>query len=402
MRENQVYEDLLRLPEITVTSVETTPEAIAIYCESKFSQAHCPLCLKPCSSINQSYERTLRDLSISGRRVTLHLTTCQFLCPDCDRFFYERFQLAETNAQMTRRYEDFVYKRCIGVELQYVVTQEDLCWKTVARIFDKGVRGDLAQHDLLAGVRALGIDEIALKKGHGNFACVLVNLDTGAVIDLLPDRRKEALIAYFEELGADFCAGIEVLSSDLWAGYIRMGEAMFPNATIVADRFHFFAHVQKAVDNARKQLRRQFKDRAELKRIKWLLLKKRSRLNAEEKAQLDALFAQADYQVLKEAYWAKEQFRQILERPLTRAEAEQELARWQQRAQATGNRFLGRFIKTFQKWKRYILNYFEGRYSNGIVEGINNRIKLIKRRAFGYVNFGHFRQRVLIEFAGLH
>ncbi len=87
MRENQVYEDLLRLPEITVTGVETTPEVIAIYCESKFSQAHCPLCLKPCSSINQSYQRTLRDLPISSHRVTLQLTTYQFVCPDCERFF---------------------------------------------------------------------------------------------------------------------------------------------------------------------------------------------------------------------------------------------------------------------------------------------------------------------------
>lgn len=402
MTENQVYEDLLGLSEITVTGVEISPETISIYCESKFSQAHCPFCLKPCSTVNQRYERTVRDLPISGRRVILHLTTAQFHCPDCDRFFYERFHFAQAKAQMTRRYEDFVYKRCIGVEIQYVVVQEDLCWKTVQRIFDKGVQGDLAQHDLKGGVRALGIDEIALKKGHRNYACVLVNLDTGAVIDLLPDRRKETLVAYFEGLGSDFCAGIEIFSSDLWEGYIRMGEAMFPNAIVVADRFHFFSHVQKAVDNARKYLRRHYKDREELKRIKWLLLKERARLSAQERAQLAALFAKADYAVLKEAYQAKEQFRHLLEQPLTRAVAELELAQWQHQAEATENRFLGCFIKTLAKWKRYILNYFQGRYSNGVVEGINNRIKLIKRRAFGYVNFGHFRQRVLIEFAGLH
>ena len=152
----------------------------------------------------------------------------------------------------------------------------------------------------------------------------------------------------------------------------------------------------------RKHLRRHYKDRDELKRIKWLLLKERARLSADEQAQLEALFAEADYAVLKEAYWAKEAFRQILEKPLSRATAEQELAQWQEQAEATGNRFLGPFIKPVRKWKGYILNYFEGRYSTGIVEGINNRIKLIKRRAFGYVNFGHFRQRVLIEFAGLH
>ena len=66
------------------------------------------------------------------------------------------------------------------------------------------------------------------------------------------------------------------------------------------------------------------------------------------------------------------------------------------------NRFLAPFLKTFKRWKGYVVNYFQGRYSNGLVEGINNKIKLIKRRAFGYVNFDNFRRRVIIEFAGLH
>ena len=398
--QNQIYEELLGLPQLQVNAVSVSAECIDIYCESTFKACHCPVCLEPTTKINQCYERTVRDLPISGRRVSLHLRTYQFECERCKRLFYEQFSFVDLHQQMTTRYERYIYQRCIGVEIQYVVVQEDLCWKTVDRIFKK-----YAEHesvDLLSGVRALGIDEIALKKGHNDFACVLVNLETGQVIDVLPERTKAYLIEYFKDLGSAFCAGIAVFSSDMWSGFISTGEQMFPNAMIVVDRFHFFAHIQKALDKTRKALRSKYKDRDELKRIKYLLLKNKQRLTEAERQRLDALFAQAAYVELKQVYQAKEALRAIFESPLSRAEAEEALTHWEEAATKQQNRFLAAFLKTFKTWKGYVVNYFQGHYSNGIVEGINNKIKLIKRRAFGYVNFDNFRRRVIIEFAGFH
>ncbi len=182
--QNQIYEELLGLPQLQVNAVLVSTERIDINCESTFKACHCPVCLEPTTKINQLYERTVRDLPISGRPVYLHLTTYQFECERCKRLFYERFSFVDQHQQMTTRYERYIYKHCIGVEIQYVVVQEDLCWKTVDRIFKKYAARESV--DLLAGVRALGIDEIALKKGHNDFACVLVNLETGQVIDVLP------------------------------------------------------------------------------------------------------------------------------------------------------------------------------------------------------------------------
>lgn len=398
--DNKLFEDLLGFPQLQVNNVTITKDRIDIYCASKFKACHCPVCLQPQTKINQQYERTLRDLPISGRQVTLHLMTYQFECPRCNRFFYEQFNFVEPNGQLTRRYEDFIYKRCIGVELQYVVVQEDVCWKTVNRIFKKKAAGE-SRH-LFDEVRALGIDEIALKKGHADYACVLVNLETGQVIDVLADRSKDYLIKYFQDLGEAFCKRIEIFSSDLWKGYISTGEQMFPHATIVLDRFHYFSHIEKAVDAARKSLRRAFKDREELKRIKYGLLKNGDELDEEQKQQLADLFSHVAYRPLKEAYEAKEAFRALFERSLSREKAEVLLKRWEDRTQKKRNRFLAPFLKLVDRWRGYILNYFVGYYSNGIVEGINNKIKLIKRRSFGYVNFGNFRRRVLVEFSGLH
>jgi len=303
---------------------------------------------------------------------------------------------------MTTRFEEFIYRRCIGVDLNYVRFQEDLCWDTVNRIFKKWANKRIKSCNLFEGVRALGIDEIALKKGHKNFVCVLVNLETGEVIDILEDRTKAALIPYFQGLGSDFCEGIEIFSSDMWEGYINTAKEVFPNASIVVDRFHFFAHLQKAVDSCRKALRREFPDAEELKNVKWLFLKNKENLSLEQKQQIEVLLAHPTYEQLKEVYQAKESFRDILERNISPQQADKQLTQWVIQTLEKHNKYLNKFVNTFTNWYKYILNYFDGKWSNGMVEGINNRIKMMKRRAFGYNDFQSFRTRVLVEFMAFH
>ncbi len=398
MEAKKLYEDLLGIPLLSVTKVELEEKVMYIYCESKLESGYCPCCLKPRSKVNQQYERVIRDLPISGRRVILHLTSRQFICDECDRTFYEKFGFVDSYERMSLRYEKFIYNRCIGVDLTYVSLQEDLSWHRVDRIFKKwGVKA-IKEADLFSGVRAIGIDEIALKKGHKDFVCVFVNLETGEVLDLLEDRSKVNVIAYFKALGIAFREKIEVFSSDMWEGYINAAKELFPNARIVVDRFHFFAHLQKALDNCRKALRRLFADREELKNIKWLFLKNKADLHEEQLAQLAALLENPEYEQLKEAYQAKEAFRAILEEDITPQQADEKLTDWVIDVLVLNNKYLNKFVKTFTYWYDYILNYFDGKWSNGMVEGINNRIKMIKRRAFGYNDFDSFRTRILVDF----
>ena len=403
MESNKLYESLLSLPSLNVTSVKLEDKKLHIFCESKFLSCHCPSCLLPCESVNQTRTRIIQDLSISGRKVFLHLKSRQFICGNCDRTFYERFNFVSKHERMTIRFENFIYKRCIGVDLNYVCLQEDLCWDTVNRIFEKWANKKIKSCNLFVGLRALGIDEIALKKGHKNFVCVLVNLETGEVIDILEDRRKAALLTYFKGLGSAFCQGIEIFSSDMWEGYINTAKEVFPNASIVVDRFHFFAHLQKAVDSSRKALRKEFPDAEELKNIKWLFLKNKENLSLEQNQQIQTLLTNPDYEQLKLAYQAKESFRDILEQDISPEQADEQLTQWViQILDNNNNKYLNKFVNTFTNWYQYILNYFDGRWSNGIVEGINNRIKMIKRRAFGYNDFQSFRTRVLVEFSAFH
>ena len=151
MESNKLYEVLLSLPFIVVTNVEISKKELHINCESQLESGHCPNCLCQCTEVNQSQERILQDLSISGRKVYLHLKSRQFICEDCNRFFYERFHFASKYERMTIRYEDFIYHRCIGVDLSYVSRQEDLCWATVNRIFEKWSTKKIALSNLLSG-----------------------------------------------------------------------------------------------------------------------------------------------------------------------------------------------------------------------------------------------------------
>jgi transposase len=352
--------------------------------------------------VNQTKERDIQDMTITGRKVYLHLKTRQWICDSCNRYFYERFTFVAPHGTMTERYEKYIYHRCIGVDLQYVVVQEDHCWETVNRIFQKWSKRALSSGNLFDGVRALGIDEIALHKGCGNYVCVLVNLETGQILDLLEDRTKAYLIAYFTNLGEAFCQGIKVFSCDLWDGYVGAAQACFPNAEIVLDRFHFFAQLQKALDNTRKSLRRALPKDQDLKNLKWTLIRPAESLDPEQKSHLDEVLQRPEFLELKQAYQAKESFRAICEQDITPQEAEVKLDQWCEQQQALDHQFLKVFLKTFNRWKKYILNYFHERWSNGIVEGINNRIKMIKRRSFGFPCFEHFRLRILVEFAQFH
>jgi len=246
-------------------------------------------------------------------------------------------------------------------------------------------------------VTKLGIDEFSLKKGHKNFLCVLVDLEDNTVIDVLEKRTKEYLIKYFKDLGDTFCNRITVLSSDMWDGFAGLVGTVFPNAKLVIDRFHLFKNLNKALDNFRKQLKRTlFKDtNIEQGKLRFALLKPSERLTIEECQILNASFQIS--MDLKIFYTLKEDLRTIFEQKISRTEALQKITKWKDQAQIFNNKCLNIFVKTLTNWWDGALNFFIERISNGVVEGKNNKIKMIKRRGFGFLNFFNFRARILNE-----
>lgn len=388
-------EILLNFPYLQISSAELEKDTLHIYCHSLLEETICPNCLKKLRDVKKKTVRVIRDLSIVGKTVQLHLESRQFYCADCNRYVNEHFEFVESSKTMTKRYEKYVYECCRNSSIERVSLQENIVWDTVQNIFTRYAKKEtkfLGEYQ----PKRIGIDEFAIKKGHKDFATVIVDLDKGHVLDVLDFRTKEELIAYFKAKGTAFCDAIEVFSCDLWDGFISTAKEVFPNADIVADRFHFFKLLNDVLDKERRKLRREFKNEDEYKAIKWLLFKHWENLNSKQKRTLLKAFRKAP--VLRQLYFAKNELRNIFEAQISKEQAKEIVQKWIDQAKELKHNVLNVFINTFERYYEYILNFFTHRVSNGIVEGINNVIKAIKRNGFGFRNFQNFKLKIQCQF----
>lgn len=243
----------------------------------------------------------------------------------------------------------------------------------------------------------INLDEFSLKKGRGNFALVISAPEEGCVLEVLPNREREMLEKWLDSLSVEQRQAITVVNVDMWEPYTLAIKAKLPQATIVADRFHVMKNLNHCLTQARREIQNKASAeiKAQLKGSRWVLVKNQNDLNEKERAKLQTL-----YQVspeLKTCHELKELFRLLFETLTNREEAKQALQIWIQQVEAMQVKAFQPFLVTLNNWFEQILNYFIESWTNAFAEGINNKIKLIKRRAFGYTNFDHFRLHILVE-----
>lgn len=389
------FELLLNLPSIRVSDCSISDTDAHIYCESSTEENRCPVCLNLTNQVTMYQERTIRDMALLGRKVYLHLKTRQFHCNECSRYFNERFVFVEPSKTMTTRYENYIYFLAEDICISQVSIKEDIVWATVNAIHQRYADKELKNRTVWEKVCRLGIDEISIRKGMKNYACCLVDLDTGCVLDFLKDRLKETIEAYFKEKGPAICAQIKVVSSDMWDAYSTLAGTLFPNAISVIDRYHFFIHLNKALDSTRKSIRKISPDETSFKHLRWALLKNPDHLSDAEKSLLSDAFINSSS--LQQVYEMRVDLKAIFDTDLTKDEAFIEIGLWEAKARNLGNKFMDSFLKTFTNWKDKVLNFFHERLTNAVVEGLNNAIRGIIRRSFGFRDFDNLRRRVLVE-----
>ena len=185
----------------------------------------------------------------------------------------------------------------------------------------------------------------------------------------------------------------------MWEPYTLAVKAKLPHTRIVVDRFHVMKNLNHCLTIARREIQRTASDevKEQLKGSRWALVKNEKDLNDKQRTKLETV-----YQVspeLKVCHQLKEQFRAIFETITDREKAKSALRQWIKQVQKQNVAALQSFLATLNNWFELILNYFIERWTNAFAEGVNNKIKLIKRRAFGFTNFDHFRLRILVECA---
>lgn len=392
---------MLGLGEFSVSKVEYDDElaCLVFSCGIARDTAVCPDCNEQSSHIHQQTLRVVRDLPVWGKACSLEFALRRFDCEKCKQPFTESLESVAPYARCTRRYERYLFKQCQGTSIRKIAQQEVLGYKSVEGIYYR-----LAEQQTATGsgvlLSRLGIDEISLKKGHCNFVLVITDLERHQVIKVLPDRTKEVLEEYLGTWSQEEREAVQEVATDLWQPYSAAVEAKLPNARITADRFHVMKNLNDGVTSARREIQRSAskEEKQQLKGSRWSLVKNEKNLKEEEAAKLAEAFEISP--VLKELHGVKEDFRMIFETAETAEEAARRLEEWIKRVEDLGLEQLDSFIKTLCSWWEKILNYFHLHITSGIVEGINNKIKLIKRIGFGYRNFRHFSLRVLVECGG--
>jgi transposase len=395
----QALSRLLALDEFRVTGLEYDDRlaCLVVFCEHVWDVAVCPHCQQLSTQVHQYHRRAVRDVAWAGHACYVEFAARRFKCAHCRRPFTEVLEAISPHGRCTRRYERYLFEQCHATAIQTVSRQEHLGYKQVEGIYYRLAERHVTQP---CAVRRLGLDEIALKKGHGDFVLILSDLERSQIIAVLPERTKEVLEAYLDTWPAEQRAAIEEVAMDLWLPYRLAVEAKLPNARINGDRFHVMKNLNDRVTMARRAIQRQADEptKQQLKGCRWLLVKNQDDLSDAERCQLEQALSAAP--LLKQLHQLKEQFRTIFETAPDRVTAASQLQAWIAAVESSGLKQLSAFLTTLHNWWDPILNYFNEHITSGLVEGLNNKIKLIKRRAYGFRNFEHFRLRLLVECDG--
>lgn len=400
----------LDLPDVRVLKTELTKQGeLVITVESTLETATCKQCGRTLTKQHALDEPILlRHLPILGHPVLIRIRPKRFRCPDCDNHptTTQRVEWYEPRAPFTKAYERHLLLLLVNSTVEDVSRKEDVSYDAILGVLNSWIATSL-DWDTLGSFAVLGIDEIALLKGHREFVAVITaQLDTGEVrvLALLPDRLKRTVADWLGRMPDQRRAAITTVCTDLWEGYISAAQEVLPQATIVADRFHVARLYRECADKLRKETVRKLrasKDEAiesDTKRVLWPFRKAANDLHAEEEERLKRLFAHAPE--LKQAHALRGELTEIFETARSREEGMRQLEAWERRVSERGLRCFDSFLSTLEKWREIIGNYFIARQTSGFVEGINNKLKVIKRRCYGLTNLDRFFQRITLDLMG--
>jgi transposase len=387
----EILTQLLSIPNYKVVGVEMADDTITLDIESTLDGAKCPRCDTYCTDLHENHPRTVRDLPIIGKACYLSFARRRFFCSHCGKSFSESLSFVQERRDYTNRYQEWIFHQVKESNITAIQRLEGLTYDQIESIFLTEAKRRIPANPF-ADLRRLGIDEISLRKGKQDFVLILTNLDTAEVVDVLEKRTQDKLRSRLEQLTQQERSQIEEVAIDMWEPYSNVCEELLPNADITVDRFH----VARAVNEELKKLKNQEKKQHPevIKGAHYPLLKNQEDLTDTQQEKLDQVYETCP--TLKMAHRLKECLRHIFEYDSSKEKAIQRLQKWSHIAEQ--EQLFPEFRKTLSRWMDKIANYFHQRTTSGMVEGINSKIKLIKRRAFGFRNFGNFRLRVIAAF----
>ncbi len=400
----------LDIPDVRVLQTELTKDGeLILTVESTLTTTTCRRCGRTITERHGLDEpRRLRHLPILGRVVYLRIRPKRFQCPWCDDHPTTTQQLDwyDPKALHTKAYERHLILQLVNSTIADVEAKEDVTYAALLGILDRWIAKSI-DWDVLEPFATLGIDEIALLKGHRDFVAVIsAQTESGDlhVLAVLPDRLKATVLAWLLTMPHAIRAHITTVCTDIWEGYISAAAEVLPNATIVLDRFHVMRHARDGVDTLRKQELRRLKKELpteladELKHTLWPFRKRADALDTAEQERLETLLAYSP--PLRQAYALREQLTTIFDTARSKADGLRRLRLWRRRVEQSDLTCFDPFLKLLDQWRDLVANYFISHHTSGFVEGLNNKLKVLKRRCYGLRNVSHLFQRLTLDLEG--
>ena len=389
----------------------------AIYVSCKKKKDKCPECGRYTSSVHDKLKPIeLKYLKIVEYDVKILITKRRFICHKCNKKFTEKVDINASNSSIGNKLKQKVLKDLLNynLSLKYIANENNISDNEVRNILIESFVYPDYQKNL---PRVISIDEFKADTNEGKYAFILNDPIHKKTLDILPNRKKEYLIQYFTH--TENRHSVEFVISDMYEPYLLVTQAMFPKAKYVVDPFHYTTYIMDALDYVRIRLQKEYGYNSK----EYRLLKNKKNVSLLRKYSNDInwwtytkrykrghLVEMLNYDLRKEllningelelAYQLKELFLDIINHA-TYENAKEQFLNW---IELCNQNEIPEFIeasKTISNWLEYIINSFiDERYSNGFTEGLNNKIKVIKRIGFGYKNFKFFRIRLLYILRG--
>lgn len=378
------------------TKLNSSDFILGMYSDKRHAP-RCSHCGGKLDNVHSLRKRYIRDLSLSEKKVFIHLRYFQGYCPKCNRYRVENFDFLEPSNRYTQRFARYVHELCKLMTVKDVAEHLGLDWKTVKNIDKHFLEEEFGEtkHDNL---KILVIDEICIKKVK-KYLTVIIDYMTGRIVWMGKDNYAATLDRFFEKMTDEQKERIEAVALDMWDPYIKGVRQNCPNAKIVFDLFHVVKQFNRVMNTIRnREYRKAIKEHKRvIKGSRYILLKNKKNLKESEKQHLKELIN--INKNISTTYILKDLLKELWKYKYPKS-AKKALDNWTKIAIESGIPEMIRYAKKLNKYSYGIISHCKYQINSGKIEGTNNTLKVIKRTAYGYLDTNYFILKCKQAFPG--
>ena len=375
----------LNLEDVIITNVENISDQLHIYLELPRNKHVCPACGAVTDCVHDYRMQVIKDIPLA-RDTFLHLRKRRYRCSCGKRFFEKNTFLPRYYRVTSRLFAEIIFAFKKVVSAKEIGCRFNVSAVTAMRYFN------YFNKTLTALPEIISLDEFKGNSGGQKYNSIIADPKEKVVLDILPNRFESDLVKYFSQFSNK--TDVKYFVCDMNPHFREVAKICFPQATIVADKYHVIRQVYWAMEKVRKNEQNKLpkRHRKYFKKSRNLLMKRIEKLKPEEMDRLALMFEIAPR--LADAYRIKNDFLSVI-RSKSSVEGKQQLVDWLFSVEVMDLPEFSDCTKAYHNWFQEIINSMDVPWTNGYIEGCNNKTKVLKRVSYGMRNFNNFRKRIL-------